>query len=46
MTKKNTMKKQKGFSLIELLVVVAILGILSSIGIITYSKFTYSAKVP
>jgi len=45
MTKKNTMKKQKGFSLIELLVVVAILGILSSIGIITYSKFTYAAKI-
>lgn len=47
MTKKNTMKKQnqKGFTLLELLVVIAILGILSATGIVTYSKFTYSAKV-
>ncbi|VAW70851.1 hypothetical protein MNBD_GAMMA09-1205 [hydrothermal vent metagenome] len=36
------MKNQKGFTLIELMIVVAIIGVLSSIGIMSYS--TYSAK--
>ena len=42
--KKIKTKSSKGFSLVELLVVVAILGILSAVGLVTYNGYISGTK--
>ena len=42
--KENKIKNKKGFTLIEMMVVVAIIGILSLLGLRVYAGFRYKAK--
>ena len=39
------MKKIKGFTLIELVIVIAIIGILAAVGVVAYNGYTGAAKV-